>query len=1806
MKFYIYLFFIIIIFFTNFINCQDIIELNNELKKISGISESKSYKISIDSSATIPSNYEYIKVSVMPNSPSSITSIYMTTKNTKPSKEEFEMSSIEKGENIIYVTRRSFENKNPNSFMISINCQNCNYDLTFQLMEMMFVDINKRLDFLTYDEKTYLIKFNKIGDGMENKLLVSSTGGAGENHGLVNNVKMELYYHLNENNQDERINVNSDIMLNGAVSVFQDNNYSSKGDGYYFAKINSPENTYITFMFRKKDSINEIEINGRGIYGYLEKNEKDIIKIKKNDDGYNRQYQISLSVKGNLDLYTSSNSQCEEENTKKKINIKNESNNYIFISSSDLDNGIQYICVTNKNNENYLYNSYILEVFDVTDQKKSTVNREPLVNGFIYNDELKKDEVRTYRHSKFIGQGDTKYNAKLISGLINVVYIKCTTFPDCAFDKDIVDGKDYAYYPIQFKSIDNYFTANVDKTMEYNLNSPTQYLLTVLCLTDVCKYEVSFSDSEDALVLKEDIRISHYISPSSHNYYHFNIPKNENIKKVIVELRTMSGDCNMEIGGDVQSKKKYFLHNNEINEFYQDNFEGLYFLNISSNIASFYLLSFTVVKNDQDEENKKYNIGLGVSVIESIKIGNTKKIFSMFHDKTRGENLGYVANFYPINCNIKVKFFDENVGKINFLYQHEIDPSNKYYNEDNYDFTVYFESFNEGNEYEDKMCMFYISSQEISKNSQTIIAEGAPTGFTITQKTKSPAFLYPHSAGENDILIKYNIENNYPVQMDIMVGNTKQNSVFFSRSSFYVIQKDTINKLCPNKIQFCGIEIRFSYYSENNSDDNIPNITLNIIMKSKDNIPSFLKKNTLLIDLVAQNSIQYYIVDLNPDDRGDVVLNFRKGSGKMFAKLISKTSPPETGSNWKKRVKLPLPTDSPDPNCENNNYKHRISYKAPSKKDKVCNYGCELYIGVISTDVIESQNPNSIDYLEYSIFIKPDLNIVLTEEDKNQIAVRIQQNEYIIGTVEENAIDYYFIDIIDDCDSIVIEFQSESCILYINEEDKYPGPNSYKWIINSKASNNIFEIKKGELGVDNLKGHSFKIALNSDNYDEVLSMNYIFRVRVPKRTMKSIVEINSNINTVCNITEKEGYCDLLYAISDYELKSFSSLTFYAESEMITEITLYSKTVSSYLFDSMSEEKINDLLPRKNKYQKSSENQNIKNFLEFSIFELLLIIDTKIFFLISVKSSKPGIINIYTSKRDHVLSTILNGFYSSFYNRPQKKINFEITQDQTYTYHITSVDGEGEAYFIDKEKKEVGSRHLISGSGSLVSMSLPSKEKNVNALIVEPLNEKFKFFIGENVFPQVRIMEKIKFGSSGKINYDNNPEFPIVYYLKILDEEESININLNIKNLSSSFISNSENEYDDKFDISCYIVDESMLISMMRDKNSNPPLNKIINGQYDKSITTAKIYIASSKIKSENIKSSKYIIVSLKKSEDTKSIFKSFGVDFNIMPLSDKAYNSPYNQYINGNLLNDKSNQCNYHKLRPGSEEDEYMYIEFSKISPRINFRIYDSNNNEINFIEKMAEKYGKYIYIIKVEKNNNILLEVCKINKDDDIPYTSSNYVFRIKSDKVNNFKEHIIKSDEIKYNYNRDKGEVSLSIPKILNINETKAEEAKYSIRVFSKYAFKDDETTNSISFISYDDYSTYLYYVKSDNNGIDNIEMTIKEFPKSEPYYISVIGITTNNEEIFSYKQIIIENKNEKKNVDDDSNKSGALFYIIIILLIVVLVGITIFFMYKFYLLNKQKADLSEEVRNISMKLSREDEDKRDGEEQRESLVN
>ena len=161
-----------------------------------------------------------------------------------------------------------------------------------------------------------------------------------------------------------------------------------------------------------------------------------------------------------------------------------------------------------------------MEVHDVTDQKTTTFITEPLVNGYIYSDYLKLDEVRSYRHSKYLETGLTKYNCKLIEGNVKVALVWCSTFPQCSLTKAIINGQgqQYTMKSTLLTSIDNYYTTNVNKDLETNAYGPVQYLLAVLCLTNSCKYEISFSDEEDSLIIREDSRIAHFISPSSTNY----------------------------------------------------------------------------------------------------------------------------------------------------------------------------------------------------------------------------------------------------------------------------------------------------------------------------------------------------------------------------------------------------------------------------------------------------------------------------------------------------------------------------------------------------------------------------------------------------------------------------------------------------------------------------------------------------------------------------------------------------------------------------------------------------------------------------------------------------------------------------------------------------------------------------------------------------------------------------------------------------------------------------------------------------------------------------------------------------------------------------------------------------------------------------------------------------------------------------------------------------------------------------------------------------------------------------------------
>ena len=1742
----------------------------------------KYFTLSISEDCT--KDYKFIHIISTPTE--NFCLLYFSTK-MPPSQSSFDISATNDGTNEIYVPRTYFSSTKNKEFYLDCYCQPyCNFSISFQLVDKMHAKISARLDFLTFDYEENLIYFDKdeIKD-TNNKLMVTASGGAKGHHGTRNNIKLALFY-LDEENHTTQIDIDSDTMLNGAGTTFT----VHEGKGQYLAKLRAPINSYVNFMVRTIGSSYDLPIDGKAIYGYLQGDDTDIFNLKGFKET-SKIIQVSIIVKGDLILKKSNNTICEGET--ENIEIKDEFNANIFFTQEEISSGITHICIKG----NYSYNqkyAYIMEVHDVTDQKTTKFMTEPLVNGYIYSDYLKLDEVKTYRHSKYLETGLTKYNCKLIEGNIKVALVKCPSFPNCYINKDIINGQSSQkiYVSTLLTSIDNFYTTNVNKDLETNAYGPVQYLLSVLCLTNSCKYEISFSDEEDSLIIREDSRIAHYISPNSTNYYHFKINDLDNAEKVLVYLRTISGDSNIDVFDDATERKRYYIENTKILEFYEYEYTGLYSLNVTGRIGSFYLLSYSVIRNNETEDDKIFDIGLGISFIDGIKNGNSKKRFKMFVDKAKGDILKYVATFKSINCNINVKYNDQEVNSINGIFQHETEVNTSEFEGNYLNYQVNVIPFDDESSYDNKFCLFYINAQEVSSNMESIVSEGTNIEFALTSKTTDMGFIYPHSAGDSDILIKYTLENSYLVRMTLKINNTMQTEISFSRSSSRVIPAKDIRNFCPDKDEVCGINIHF-ISSETSMQSTIP---MSFIIKSKDNTPAILVKNKLQVDLVAENNIQYYLVDINPNEKGEVMLNFKKGSGIMFAKMVGKDADPEDNPDWEYRVRLPKPDEKDDSVGEFDRYKNNIKYDA-SKLYKyglpVCKNGCELYIGVKSTDIIESGEVQN-DYLEYSIYVRPELNTTSTNPDEhqkliNKVFIDLLANEYVTGYIDSSSdIHYYLFDVQDDSDFIEIEFQSESCSLYINTEEKYPDPGNSKWEINSEISNAILTIKKEDVHVNNLKGTEFRMAVNSKKYDELLSMMYIFRIRMFKRSSKSIIEINGNLATVCSIKSENDYCDLVYPLSDYEFQQGNSLFVYAESNVINDIIIYFNPIINYDFDRLNSEEMEQKLPRPGNSKKNTELQEIKNYIEIKKEDLLVDTHTKTFALISIKSNKPSIINIYTTMRDNILNTTLNPYSKLLFQRKQNDtIYFKTKGDQAYNFYISCINGQANAYF-ESEIDYKGRNKIITGSGSLFSLALPSKKEDT--LIVEPTsNLGIIFYIYENIHPEVRPMELIKFGYSGRIVYEENVfiDFPIIYYMRIQDEDENINLNMHITDLETNFNPTAGLNYTDVFDIYGWIVDENMITSMMRSKRINPPNEEAVRGRYDKSLATAKLYFSSEQIKAKGKDIIKYLVISLNKNEFMDSYIISMNMHISAMPFSNKLYSSPYNLYIAGNLLKDKSApSCNYHRLRVGNQGDKYMQIELGILSSNVNYNIKDINNNQINYKEAMTLKNGKYKGIIELQNNNDLYLEVCRPNID--IAHEASlNYIFKIKSDNKNDFTNYNLESNKVTLNWDKTESGnlLKITIPKILNKEKTKAAPAMYFTRIYPKEVFDSKDNLSTISFISYYAFSTYMYRIFGDEEDwdVEPIQITLNDYPGDKEYVITIIGVTNDEdkEEIFAY-QIHEEPKQDeegKKEVEEDNSYTAILVVSIVIVCLVIAV-----FAYFLIRMLKQKKSLEEEINRAS----------------------
>ena len=173
----------------------------------------------------------------------------------------------------------------------------------------------------------------------------------------------------------------------------------------------------------------------------------------------------------------------------------------------------------------------------------------------------------------------------------------------------------------------------------------------------------------------------------------------------------------------------------------------------------------------------------------------------------------------------------------------------------------------------------------------------------------------------------------------------------------------------------------------------------------------------------------------------------------------------------------------------------------------------------------------------------------------------------------------------------------------------------------------------------------------------------------------------------------------------------------------------------------------------------------------------------------------------------------------------------------------------------------------------------------------------------------------------------------------------------------------------------------------------------------------------------------------------------------------------------------------------------------------------------------------------------------------------------------------------KFQFNNNERQSSLKLTIPKVFK--DGKGAPAVYYIRLYPKEAFDSNDNPNTITFISYYAYATYIYKIFGTSEEPEIITTTIENFPEDKPYIVTIVAVTTEEEkeEIFAYPPIIDPYKKEGQNKTEDDDKTYIIILIVSISLVVIILGIIAYFIMR---MMKQKKSLEEEISKANRLVS------------------
>ena len=1562
------------------------------------------------------------------------------------------------------------------------------------------------------------------------------------------NIHMNYLYPDKDEKKNNSIEIPFTKIDIGYITSFNEYQYEYNIKGSYEIIVNSSKIIYFSVGSRSTVEgiyykANNIFPNKRGIFGYFDNsilseecfrisvpylNGKDII------NEYNL-YANFIVFSEIAEVYFLDQINGSEIFPKSKT-IEGELG--VIVTMEDVANNV--ICIRpSEGKQNVLY---YLELNDYNIGRGHSIY-SPQISGHIYTRYLPANSHLFFSHKDLADIGDEiNYNVKTLQGITKSYYVYCQSYPSCLFhnytelDKEIQNGnKNIAL----LKGTHNMVTYSSYFEEEESVISSKQHLLLVFCLNStMCKFETSFYSEKTFMNLKpDDIYFQHLKAKDSNLFRLHFYKKFQKIEKLIFSLTTFNGNLNIELlkGHENYDKQYHYAGNKQIIIFspLNDDSDDIE-IKIICNYNSFYSIEYSMLSTEV--ETTKF-IDEGASIIQTIygQVGQTK-IFTMKNNR-KEESANYMVDFYSLNCKIRVNRGRDIIRTENNFCQDLILSNMTYYSRDIYEYTLQvIEMGNTINQ--DPYCLVQIFNFEMDSNvisgdfkerSITIPAE-YEVQINLERSIPSIKLLYPHSNSNEDVHFDFILEQELEIKIKFSIESYELNNYIISRRQLITITREEIlsSGQCEEGSLCC-----ISIYIDAELPENIDKLNVRVNAKTINNDPTFIKRNEIKKDTLIEDEISYYYTEINKEESGYITVNFNRGSGEVFAKILNIEDTERKSEDQRFWLgKYNLPSKKSENDLEYNPFTKTIHYNF--RQTNHCYQACFGLIVIKSTIKKEnnSQIPKSYDI---SIAVHEDEEYTLTER-----SIDIPVNEFIIGSISSqnqiiNYFQYYTFDVMTDSDKIYIDMNSDSCNLYVKIGERKPTIRTADFTFMSNGEESVYEInindeKFKEKKITTLKGQRFTFAIGTTYADTLYTSLFAFRLRTPKKEKYDLINMNTDQVGLCKI-EKDNYCYFLINLKGEE-KNVNDILMHAFSADKTNLKLYANILSNEIINSGKDDLIGEKLPKENNAQYKSTDNYISDYLRFNV-ENNLNNGNQTYILVGVYADNDTVVNFISTFYKYVDNFKANSFTKQiFLLLKNQKIVLEFPQNLNLIIKIISIYGDGELFYENEDN--LNDKHYLHGSYDEISFM----QKNKNIVVRSINNQEFGFYLIYDLRPKENY-DVIAYGSSTLFNLEKENgeeiDFPLIYYSKLNNNIQPVDFNIKILDLDYSidtYDSSQKNKKD--FQILGVVTSKSIILGKKMNKYVNPDMSNAKYGTYDQALNIGKIHFSSEDIqkfmnneaKEERANEDKYLYVTISKSPSNNNEYKKMASDISILPSNNIKYKAYIRQYNFGNILKDLS--YNKYNLVSDNLNATIMKIEIAKNNKNIDFTITNPNSTDyktnMTFI-KSETKFGRNIILIKIPQSNNVYLNVFLKDIKSKIDNEKLNIVFKydvFESEEKSDYRGIFLKDEKIEYQFKNNS--LKLNIKPLQN--ETGNINALYSIRVIPQDNAHEGEILDSISLYSFE--NEYIYN-KQVNSDVDNIEITIDDFPSTkEFYYVTVYATCLENKESLAYNLITIGDTN------------------------------------------------------------------------------